>query len=149
MVSCIAFLNSIANTERRGRDDLDVGILQRAQAVVSCNGSSPSKVLAEDVIASFESLRSYLRTAGQCLERVDAHLGNNVGLVARLVKWEEAWEIGASYVQDGSKLEALAELVNDLTVAQQTLPRLVETTNANDAELFLVLPRLVCRGPCR
>ena len=44
--------------------------------------------LPEDVVGSFEAMRRYLREVKKCLERVDPHLCNNVGLVARLVDWE-------------------------------------------------------------
>jgi len=99
--------------------------------------------LAEDVVESFEALRKYFRTVSQCLERVDAHLGNNTGLVARLVRWEETWEIGAAYVQDRNMLDNLSALVKQLQCAEQRFPHLAEMTTTSDAELFLVLPRLV------
>eukprot|EP00913_Durusdinium_trenchii_P024944 g23412.t1 len=70
-----------------------------------------ARILAKDVLDSFTAMREYLREVGRCLERVDPHLCNNVGLVARLVDWEESWEVGTRYVQQEKMLTAEPRLV--------------------------------------
>lgn len=107
----LSHLNSVANVNRKGRDDLRVDVLREANlAIIQCNASgsvgneagnllTATKILATDVVDSFEAMRVYLREVANQLERVDPHLGNNAGLVARLVDWEESWEIGTAYLQ--------------------------------------------------
>ena len=58
-----------------------------------CLKTRIAHILATDVVDSFSAMREYLREVELCLERVDPHLCNNAGLVARLVDWEESWEV--------------------------------------------------------
>jgi len=95
------------------------------------------------VVESFEAMRKYFREVSRCLERVDPHLCNNSGLVARLVDWEESWEVGAKYVRDSQLLNAVSATVVQVKASQELSPTLEEMFVDCDAELFLVLPRLV------
>jgi len=148
LVSSISRLNSVANCRRKGRDDLGSDILSSAASVLEgagpCGASRAARVLASDVVGSFEAVRKYLREVGQCLEKVDPHLCNNAGLVALLVDWEERWEVGARYVRRAPMLAAVSDLVEEMGAAQGIAPSLVAMCEDRDAELFLVLPRLVC-----
>lgn len=160
LVTCIARLNSVANINRKGRDDLGVEILESAnEALRRCEagelggggvGSGSAKdacnaarILAQDIVGSFASMRSYLQKVGRCLERVDPHLCNNAGLVARLVDWEESWEVGSRYVLRPPMLEAVCDLVAEVRAAQQLAPSLASMCEDCDVELFLVLPRII------
>merc|ERR1719440_2444697 len=100
-------------------------------------------LLAADVVESVEAMCKYLRQAGRCLERVDPHLCNNSGLVDRLVDWEESWEVGAKYVRDAPLFDAIRDTVAEVNKSQELSPTLQEMFEDCDAELFLVLPRLV------
>eukprot|EP00406_Dinophysis_acuminata_P070259 CAMPEP_0179279884 /NCGR_PEP_ID=MMETSP0797-20121207/36345_1 /TAXON_ID=47934 /ORGANISM="Dinophysis acuminata, Strain DAEP01" /LENGTH=536 /DNA_ID=CAMNT_0020988529 /DNA_START=58 /DNA_END=1668 /DNA_ORIENTATION=+ len=93
LVACIAHLNSVANFRRKGRDDLSVEVLSDATATLgrcdaaelkgeSTDAHSAARILATDVVESYTAVRGYLREVEKCLERVDPHLCNNVGLVA-------------------------------------------------------------------
>mmetsp|Transcript_34162 Transcript_34162/g.79400 ORF Transcript_34162/g.79400 Transcript_34162/m.79400 type:complete len:526 (-) Transcript_34162:120-1697(-) len=148
LVSCISRLNSVANCRRKGRDDLGSDILETAAAVLDgtgpCSAARAARVLAADVVGSFEAVRKYLQEVGQCLEKVDPHLCNNAGLVALLVDWEERWEVGARYVRRSHMLAAISDLVDEMHAIQRVAPTLVSMCEDRDAELFLVLPRLVC-----
>mmetsp|Transcript_100905 Transcript_100905/g.245349 ORF Transcript_100905/g.245349 Transcript_100905/m.245349 type:complete len:530 (+) Transcript_100905:43-1632(+) len=148
LVSSISRLNSVANCRRKGRDDLGSDILVSAAAVLDGNGpckaSRAARVLAADVVGSFEAVRKYIKEVGQCLEKVDPHLCNNAGLVALLVDWEERWEVGARYVRKAPILAAISDLVEEIRAAQRVAPALTTMCEDRDAELFLVLPRLVC-----
>jgi hypothetical protein len=104
---------------------------------------SAARILATDVSESFAALRDYLREVERCLERVDPHLCNNAGLVARLVDWEESWEVGARYVQHAPLLNAVCDLVAEIRFAQRLAPALTGMCEECDVELFLVLPRLI------
>lgn len=154
LVACVAHLNSVANFRRKGRDDLGVDVLFDAMNTLRrCDTSERSgesreilaaaRILARDVVESFAAMRDYLREVERCLERVDPHLCNNVGLVARLVDWEESWEVGTRYVQHEKLLGAVCDLVAEIRVAQRLAPVLTQMCDDCDVELFLVLPRII------
>jgi len=154
LVRCIAHLNSVANFKRKGRDDLSVDILEGAREVLArCEPGRPDSfqgaareaalVLASDVTASYDAMRAYLAEVGTCIERIDPHLCNNAGLVARLVDWEESWEVGARYVRQSALLDAVCDLVAQVRHAQGLAPQLTTMVEDCDVELFLVLPRVV------
>eukprot|EP00930_Biecheleria_cincta_P090593 TRINITY_DN799_c0_g2_i1.p1 TRINITY_DN799_c0_g2~~TRINITY_DN799_c0_g2_i1.p1 ORF type:complete len:528 (+),score=100.88 TRINITY_DN799_c0_g2_i1:120-1703(+) len=168
LVQCVAHLNSVANFRRKGRDDLGSDILESAQIVLDRVGITSKEVvaagegkgwaqatisdaisrqagvsLAVDVVASFEAMRRYLQGVKKCLERVDPHLCNNGGLVARLVDWEESWEVGARYVRHAECQEAICDLIAACHAASHLAPAFTTMCTDCDAELFLVLPRLV------
>jgi hypothetical protein len=144
----------VANFRRKGRDDLAVDVLFDAVATLRrCDAAerdgrstetlSAARILATDVVESFSAMRDYLREVERCLERVDPHLCNNVGLVARLVDWEESWEVGTRYVQHEKLLGGVCDLVAEIRVAQRIAPALTSMCDECDVELFLVLPRLI------
>jgi hypothetical protein len=102
-----------------------------------------AKILATDVVDSFMAMRQYLREVAHCLERVDPHLGNNSGLVTRLVDWEESWEVGTAYLQQQRVLQALCDAVAEIRKVQSFAPKLTDMCDECDVELFMVLPRLI------
>eukprot|EP00929_Paragymnodinium_shiwhaense_P053019 TRINITY_DN26550_c0_g1_i1.p1 TRINITY_DN26550_c0_g1~~TRINITY_DN26550_c0_g1_i1.p1 ORF type:complete len:538 (-),score=144.25 TRINITY_DN26550_c0_g1_i1:328-1941(-) len=154
LVQCIAKLNSVANFRRKGRDDLGVDVLCDAndalrrctaaeQGGENIDATSAARILALDVVESFQAMRDYLREVERCLERVDPHLCNNAGLVARLVDWEESWEVGTRYVQNLQLLTAVCDLVAEIRAAQKITPALTQMCDDCDVELFMVLPRII------
>jgi len=154
LVRSIAHLNSVANFRRKGRDDLTVEILWDAMKTIKrCeaaerNGDSTdllsaARSLSGDVVESFQAMRKYLRETSKCLERVDPHLCNNVGLVKRLVDWEECWEVGRNYVQNEMFLNGICDLVAEIQLAQRITPDLKSMCEDCDVELFMVLPRIL------
>lgn len=153
LVKHIAKLNAVANARRKGRDDLSAEILFGAQKALNrrwgdqefsnTEAACAARILATDVVESFQAMRDYLRTVSKCLERVDPHLCNNAGLVARLVDWEESWEIGAKYVQHEPLLHAVCDVVDVVRAAQRVAPALIGMCNDCDVELFMVLPRII------
>eukprot|EP00928_Gymnodinium_smaydae_P082683 TRINITY_DN65990_c0_g1_i1.p1 TRINITY_DN65990_c0_g1~~TRINITY_DN65990_c0_g1_i1.p1 ORF type:complete len:541 (+),score=120.89 TRINITY_DN65990_c0_g1_i1:98-1720(+) len=154
LTKCICKLNSIANVNRKGRDDLDVTILLDAYGTIhrcdladrdqkGSDAMSTARTLANDVTESFGAMRNYLRQVSKCLERVDPNLCNNAGLVARLVDWEESWEVGARYVQHEKLLSAVCDVVSEIRAAQILAPTLRTMIEDCDVEMFLVLPRII------
>lgn len=152
-VACIAHLNSVANVRRKGRDDLGMEVLLDAmQTLCRCDDEekggenseklAAARILAKDVVDSFTAMREYLREVSRCLERVDPHLCNNAGLVARLVDWEESWEVGTRYVQQEKMLTAVCDLVAEVRSAQRIVPALAQMCEECDVEMFMVMPRL-------
>jgi hypothetical protein len=156
LTAAITRLNSVANVNRKGRDDLRMEVYIDAKNTLhQCNGGggcdklenaylmSAAKILATDVVDSLAAMRGYLREVAHCLERVDPHLGNNSGLVTRLVDWEESWEVGTAYLQQQPVLQALCDSVAEIRKAQSFAPKLIEMCEECDVELFMVLPRLI------
>jgi hypothetical protein len=154
LIACIAHLNSVANVRGKGRSDLQARILHSALEVLRKDFAGSARedyttaraaayIIAGDVVASFDAMRSYLQEVAVCLERVDPHLSNNVGLVARLEDWEESWEVGGRYLQNAPLLDAVCDLVAEIRGAQQVAPALTTMCDDCDAELFLILPRMV------
>mmetsp|Transcript_13506 Transcript_13506/g.36433 ORF Transcript_13506/g.36433 Transcript_13506/m.36433 type:complete len:509 (+) Transcript_13506:124-1650(+) len=143
LVKAISRLNSVANFRRKGRDDLGSEIFRRAVAVLERKDAEAVNVLATDVVESLEAICLYLREVSRCMERVDPHLCNNVGLVARLEDWEESWEVGAKCLLQDSFLDAVNDQLVELHTAQRLAPAFVDMVDNCDVELFLVLPRLI------
>merc|ERR1712014_64038 len=85
---------------------------------------SAARGLSGDVMDSFLAMRRYLRETSRCLERVDPHLCNNVGLVERLVDWEECWEVGKHFVQNEMFLTGICDFVAEIRLAQRLIPDL-------------------------
>jgi hypothetical protein len=63
--------------------------------------------------------------------------------VARLVDWEESWEVGTAYLQQKRMLHALCDAVAEIHRVQEVAPRLADMCEECDVELFMVLPRLI------
>lgn len=154
LVASIAHLNSVANMRRKGRDDLKVDVYFDAVATLhrcdkaELEGESAeellaARLLATDIVKSYAAMREYLREVEHCLERVDPHLCNNVRLVARLVEWEESWEMGTRYMQSETSLNAICDLVAAIRRAQRVTPSLVVMCEECDVEFFMVLPRII------
>mmetsp|Transcript_44794 Transcript_44794/g.130456 ORF Transcript_44794/g.130456 Transcript_44794/m.130456 type:complete len:537 (-) Transcript_44794:208-1818(-) len=154
LVGSIGHLNSVANVRRKGRDDLVVNVLFDAMNTLRrCDRAEQggevserliaARILANDVVESYQAMRQYLREVAHCLERVDPHLCNNTGLVARLADWEEGWELGTRYMQHEKLLNALCDLVAEIRRAQRIAPALTGMCEDVDVELFMVLPRMI------
>jgi len=154
LVAAVSRLNSVANVRRKGRDDLRADVLNVSVATLQrCNAAEArgqasdahqaARILATDVVESFAAIRDYFCEVERCLERVDPHLGNNEGLVARLVDWEESWEVGARYIMDEGLLGAVCDLVQCIREAQTMAPEFTRMCEDCDVELFMVLPRLI------
>jgi len=140
----IGRINAVANTSRKGRDDMNYSVLESAcVALRSYDAWVAARVLATDMVESFDALRAYLRFVKNCPERVDPQLSRNAGLVERLVDLEESWEVCDRYVNHAPMLNTVCNLVYALQAAQRLIPRLVRMCEDCDAELFMVLPRLL------
>jgi hypothetical protein len=143
-------LNSVANTQGKGRDSFDAEVLIRAMSERSapsilgneCTQQTTS-VLCSEIFDSFGSMRDYLRKVAKQLERVDPHLSNNAGLASRLADWEGCYELGTLYVRRVATLRSLCFWVSELDQARARSAKMSSMLESCDAELFLVLPRLL------
>ena len=89
-VVVIGKINSVANIEGKGRDDLSIDILKAAEVLIR-RMSTPTtciRNLAERIKQAFVGLRMLFRKYAQNIEIVDPQLKNNPELVEALVKFE-------------------------------------------------------------
>lgn len=106
LITMINKINSVANPEGKGRDDLQPEILFQAEGLCRRVSSSQSKAvrkLAEGIRKSFQNLRLLLRKYEENIEGVDPQLKNNADLVSALVEFELAWEKGKTYFVNPQK----------------------------------------------
>lgn len=162
-IRCLGRLNAVANFARKGRDDLRADVLEAALVTLrhsnwagatlakskqktAAREAEELKVagsLAADVVGAYQAMREYLSEVSNCLSRVDPHLRNNAGLVARLIDLEETWEIGSRYVMDSGCMRDICGLVAEVKDASRHVKALESLCDNCDVELFLCLPRLV------
>lgn len=106
LISNLGKINSVANPEGMGRDDLGNDILLAAEGIyrrISPTQSKAVRNLAERIKKSFQDFRNLLRKYEQNIEVVDPQLKNNVELVEMLVEFENAWTQGLTYFMDTKK----------------------------------------------
>jgi len=145
LVQFLCKLNSVANSKRKGRDDLRPEVLETALDLLARapRRKDAAYVLASEVRDTFEKLRQYLQSVKRSIHCVNPHLRRNKELVDRLTAWEEAWEVGAAYLPRAPLREALCSSVARLRIAQVSDSDFGSMVASCDAELFMVLPRLL------
>eukprot|EP00439_Symbiodinium_sp_Y106_P060124 s136_g8.t2 len=143
----VSQMNSCANLHGHGRDDMTEEVLVAASSLLLRNGGSGAEAavrrfLAAQVLSSFAEVRSYLASISNFVMEVDPQLACNTLLVKALSSWEEAWELGERLLLNEGMLQALSAVAALFagSGAPAELKRMLED---QDAELFLVLPRLV------
>eukprot|EP00931_Biecheleriopsis_adriatica_P018946 TRINITY_DN13068_c0_g1_i5.p1 TRINITY_DN13068_c0_g1~~TRINITY_DN13068_c0_g1_i5.p1 ORF type:complete len:625 (+),score=146.94 TRINITY_DN13068_c0_g1_i5:94-1875(+) len=154
LVAQIAKLNALANVQGRGREDLTFDVLQSAADALEGTlektdgklsaAASARHLVACRVLSSFADMRSYLAEVQQ-LEpgRLHPQLSNNTQLVKLLAAWEDAWELGARFLLKAEVLEALCEVCAHMARARSFSPELSSMLEDQDAEIFLILPRIL------
>jgi hypothetical protein len=94
LIQILGKINSVANPEGMGRDDLSNDILLAAEGIyrrISLTQSKAVRKLAERIKKSFLDFKLLLRKYEQNIEVVDPQLKNNAELVEILVEFENAW----------------------------------------------------------
>ena len=110
VIQILGKINSVANPEGMGRDDLSNDILLAAEGIfrrVSPHQSKAVRVLAERIKKTFLDFRNLLKKYEQNIEVVDPQLKNNVELVEILVEFENTWTQGLTYFMDHKKCHQL------------------------------------------
>eukprot|EP00930_Biecheleria_cincta_P076559 TRINITY_DN6376_c0_g2_i1.p1 TRINITY_DN6376_c0_g2~~TRINITY_DN6376_c0_g2_i1.p1 ORF type:complete len:642 (+),score=120.19 TRINITY_DN6376_c0_g2_i1:138-2063(+) len=158
LLAQVSTLNSCINVHGRGREDMTIEVLEAAAdafltKAMDAEGSgnrrsiraseAARRYLASNVLASFADLRIYFAEAGKDIMHIDPELGNNTALVQRLAAWEESWELGAQFLVNSDMLESLCNVAAQAADAQRYAPELESLLQDQDAEVFLILPRLV------
>jgi hypothetical protein len=143
-------LNSVANVHGKGRNDFSADVILRAledQASPSLQSHSLAKETAQhlciEVLDSLGSMRQYLQDVSECLECVDPHLCKNEGLVTRLADFEQSYELGRLYMKDAETMRSLCLWVSNVQRAKSLSSDFSAMCESFDAELFLVLPRII------
>ena len=117
LIDQFKLMNSVANVEGKGRDDLGVEVLEEAEKVlmqVSKAESETLRSLAENIKQIFEDMKNLVKEYSVNIEIVDPQLKNNLDLVALLKKYESFWEKGKTFLQDEKKKKQLIYFSNVL-----------------------------------
>eukprot|EP00930_Biecheleria_cincta_P076560 TRINITY_DN6376_c0_g3_i1.p1 TRINITY_DN6376_c0_g3~~TRINITY_DN6376_c0_g3_i1.p1 ORF type:complete len:621 (+),score=135.39 TRINITY_DN6376_c0_g3_i1:105-1967(+) len=158
LLAQVSTLNACINVRGRGREDMTVEVLEaaadafltKAKDVESSDSSgtlgaseAARRYLTSNILSSFTDLRNYFAEAGEDIMNIDPDLGNNAALIQRLAAWEEYWELGARFLVNSDMLEALCNVAAWAAEAKRCIPELERLLQDQDAEVFLILPRLV------
>ena len=149
LVACTARLNVAANLQRKTFDELTVEIRENAVALLRMCAMDPEtplqavRAIAQQVVQSFDEVRDCLRAMRDKVELINPQLSQNSELVNALMRWEEAWIIGVRYIQTRPVLGAFCKILPRLLRATQISSKFALMCANFDAELFLVLPRIV------
>lgn len=153
----ISQLNKLANFEGKGRSDLQAKTLlcahswlmehgmlgHRAAGSFHRGAKAMLQLVAGNLRDSFCKLQGYLQTLEQCILEVDPCLANNDKLASYLMTLEECWDIGDRYLASDCTFKCFLQLASKLETFRRTSGALAEMVSSCEAELFLVVPRLV------
>ena len=152
LMSRVCDLNACANASGKGRSDMTVNVLEAAADIFlqkedDPKASSPEKavknMLARSVLEGFLKIRHYLSDVIGRLLWIDPQLASNEDLQVALMAWEEAWELGSSVLLGEHFCNALCGIAVEVAKTCEREATLATMVDVHDAELFLVLPRLV------
>ena len=147
-IDIILNLNKVANVEGKGRSDLPIDILFKAEKVlvtVSENQSKGMRNLAFKIKNSVLSLRLLLRKYSKNIEEIDPQLKNNKKLSKLLFNFENKWEQGKIYLMDKNKFNQLLFFSQIIEIIcekynQYSIRELIEN---NDPSIFISLPSIL------
>jgi len=149
LFACLSRLNSVANVNRKGREDLSPEVFNVATAALRngptelTDGGAPNFAIIIEVVEAYEAMRDYLRRVEPFLDQVAPRLSENAGLAARLAQLEEGWELGATYLLQKPICDATCSVVKELKAILRADLRLSQLCETCDVEWLLVLPRLL------
>lgn len=111
LVNLLSQINSVANINGKGRDDLtDLAILKAAENLSNelLVGQAQSiQTLADKIRQSVRCFRALLRRYSENLDGVDPQLKNNKELVEVLEVYENSWSLGKEHLLDQAKKEQI------------------------------------------
>jgi hypothetical protein len=145
LVTIIGKINSVANIEGKGRDDLTIDILKASEGLLKRVSTQTRCItnLADKIRQSFLSLRSLFRKYASNIEIVDPQLKNNPELVDALVKFESTWERGKIYFLNSKKCNQLVFLSSMIETVSSKYRVFKEQVDCSDSELFVSIPALL------
>lgn len=140
LVEIFCKINSVANYEGKGRDDLGVEILQAAENVLRADKSAAVKKLALKIRESFSRFRGTFRKYEQCVELIDPQLRNNRDLVESLLSFEDSWTKGKFFFLDPNIMNLLMEFSQQVESLGARYADVKEKMESMDADVFLMIP---------
>lgn len=145
LVQIIGKINSVANIEGKGRDDLTIDILKAAEVLLR-RMSTPTKCvrnLAEKIKKTFSAIRNLLKKYAQNIEIVDPQLKNNPELSEALLAFESSWERGKIYFLNSKKCNQLVFLSSIIELIGGKYPVFKDQLECSDSELFVSIPAII------
>ncbi len=139
-------INSVANSEGKGRDDLTVDILVAAEGIsrrISEVQSRAVRKLADQIKKSFNDIRQLLRKYQENIELVDPQLKSNPELVDVLTKFEKAWGKGKEFFLDAKVCNMLLCFSQVIEGIAEKYKDVMEKIDNFDTEIFVLMPCLV------
>ena len=141
LVEIFCKINSVANYEGKGRDDLGVEILLAAENALQQNNRPIAiKKLALKIQDSFNKFRGIFRRYEQCVELIDPQLRNNRDLVQSLVQLEDTWTKGKFFFLDNDIMNLLIEFSHLVESLGERYEDVKEKIESMDADVFLIVP---------
>jgi len=138
-------INSIANTQGKGRSDLKIEILLEAEDTlrkVTEHRSKAIRKLCEQIKVTFNGLRNLFKKYSENIEAVDPQLKNNTDLSEALLAFERAWEKGKEFLLNKTTKETLLSMSELIEGLVEKHKEIVEKIEAMDADIFIMLPSL-------
>ena len=147
-IDIILNLNKVANVEGKGRTDLPIEILFKAEKVlvtVSENQSKGMRNLAFKIKNSILSLRLLLRKYSKNIEEIDPQLKNNKKLAKLLFNFENKWEQGKIYLMNKNKFNQLLffSQIIEIICEKYNHYSIRELIENNDPSIFISLPSIL------
>jgi len=146
LVNMISQINSVANTEGKGRDDLQLEILLESEGIIrriSKEQSKAVRLLAEKIRNSFMNIRLLLRKYDENIEMVDPQLKNNVDLKEVLLEYEKNWEKGKRYFLETKQFNFLINFSHMVEGTGEKYKDFQEKLDSREADVFLIIPCLL------
>ena len=142
----ISEINSVANVEGKGRDDLDYQILFEAEGIirkVTKEQSKAVRILADKIRNDFLKLRHLFKKYEENIEMVDPQLKNNTELVNALMDYEASWEKGKHYFLDSKTTTYLIHFSHIIETTVEKYREFQEKIECRDVDIFVTIPCLV------
>jgi hypothetical protein len=146
LIQILGKINSVANPDGMGRDDLSNDILLAAEGIVrrvSPHQSKAVRALAVRIKKTFQDFRNLLQKYEQNIEVVDPQLKNNVELVEILVEFENTWTQGLTYFMDHKKCHQLIHFSSLIEATGEKHKTFAEQLESREAEIFFIIPSLL------
>lgn len=148
LIEIILKINKVANEEGKGRSDLPVDILFKAEKVlvtVSENQSKGMRNLAFKIKNSVQNLRLLLRKYSKYIEEIDPQLKNNKKLSKLLLNFENKWEQGKIYLMNDNKFNQLLffSQIIEIICEKYNKYSIRELIENDDPSIFISLPSIL------
>lgn len=153
LLECIWKINSVANTNGQGRDDLNYEILEavkkRKKEVdalnkdTELNQKTPFDQIHENIHVTLANIRILLSKYSENIEVVDPQLKNNSELVEAITDFENVWSKGKMYLLEDSKFWCFIVMSQYITHLVSDYPEFKSQVEWRDYEIFMTIPSLI------